>query len=133
MFLDWCQKLCRGQWNVVTEIVTARFHHMRTWVVLEPNDLVMRQERNILLMYVCVFWASVMHKANFIDWRIRSLDFIYHMMHIQPQRKRQFQTAEGMGELWIPHMDACVKISTYQEFFYMLVTKTHLFFQEKKI
>lgn len=54
------------------------------------------------------------------------------MMHIQPQRKRQFQTAEGMGDLWIPHMDACVKISTYQEFFYMLVTKTHLFFQEKK-
>lgn len=55
------------------------------------------------------------------------------MMHFQPQRKQQFQAAEGMGEHWFPHMDARAKISTYQEFFYMLVTKTHLFFQEKSI
>lgn len=54
-------------------------------------------------------------------------------MHIQPQRKQQFQTAEGMGELWAPNMDACVKISTYQEFFLHVSNKNTSIFPRKKI
>lgn len=99
MFSDWCQKL-RGQWNVVTIIMLLP--DFTIWGLELSWNLMMywRRERNVLVMHVCVcvFWASVMRKANFMDWRIRWLDFIDHTMHIQPQRKQQSQAAEGMGE-----------------------------------
>lgn len=113
--------------------VTARFHHMRSWVVVKSNDVLTKREKCLSDACMCVFfehlWCAkpTLWTDEYVGWILLTIRCIFSL-----KGSNSLKQPKAWGKRRVPRMDACVKISTYQEFFYMLVTKTHLFFQEKK-